>query len=842
MKRVPLKHFRSFLSFSLLIAVSFGLAGCIATTVNGGASFPDTQLSTSGVPLGSISGSNYGGHAPLVGAHVYAVEPGTSGYGSLVKGVLTAASNTTANGSWTNSGNPSDEFVPAADAAGNKFYGVQTDLTGAFNISGDYTCDPGVPVYLIAYGGAPQYPSGTNTYQISKVVVTGTENPYTYTFTVSSPPELAYVAEGATISGTIAGTTFTSTGTGVIAGSGATALSTTQFSMTSTTGKAGTYTPSGVSVTFNPNYNPAAVNMAMLGLCPAAGNFQKTISYVYMNEISTAAVAYSLAGFVNSSATSQTGNDEFHIGSSGTTQALQGIANAALTANNLYNIQGGPVSSTFAGEGHIANAVTPGGNGTVPQTTLDSIGNTLAACVDSTNTYRITSASGVTPVTFSGTLSNACQTLFQYASDNGVLDNTVYNSSLKTGHQAFNTAQAAFNMANFPQGEGTGTTNSAGVQSVTTLTSASAKNFAAALFNLPTGNVPFSPNLTGTPDSWVVPITYTNNTTTTADLGWFPYRAAIDSQGSIWVATANSATKFSNLGVVQYSPSGVTSGTSLAIDQNDNVWVTSSAGLTTLNGSIQEFDSAGNTLQSALTPAGISGPYSVSIDGSNNVWIGNVNASSIGNTSGNYLLKLSNAGTSISSYQNAAFQSIEGSAIDSTGALWGANYSSSTVVKVPSANNSVTYNVSGGGIAATTRVAIDASDNAWFESSTNNNLVKISSTGAILSGSNGFTVPNGAGTNPEGLGADGAGNMWVGFAGSGASTSALAVFNNAGTYIGNYAFPGQNGTRGAQVDSSGNVWVTEYSNGTLIELVGAATPVVTPISRGVKTGKLGTRP
>jgi hypothetical protein len=813
------------LSFSVLFAT--GLTGCSG----GSFSFPDASVNPTSTQVGSITGSNYGGHAPLVGAHVYLVEPGTSGYGSVVKGLLNTTGATTKNGSWTNSGNPSDEFVPATDAAGKPFYGVQTDLTGAFNISGDYTCDAGVPVYLIAYGGDPSYPSAANyTYAISKVVVTGSGSNYTYTFTVSVPPELAYIGEGVTITGSFGSTTFTPTGTGVIAGSGASALSTTQFSLASTTGTVGSYTPSGMTATFLPTFNPSAVNMAMLGICPSSGTFQGLINYVYMNEVSTVATAYALAGFVNSSATSQAGNDEFHIGSSGTTQALQGMANAALTAANLYNIQGGPVSTTFAGEGHLANTVTAGGNGVVPQTTLDSLGNILAACVDSQNTYRITSATGVTPVTFSGTLSSTCQTLFQYASDNGVYDTSTYNSSLKTGHQAFNIAQAAFNIASFSQGEGTGTTNSSGVQTVTPLSATSASNFASALYNLPTGNVPFSPSLTATPNSWVVPIVYSNNAgSTILNPLWLPYRAAIDSQGNIWVANTTNATKFNNLGVIQYAPTGIAGGTSLAIDLNDNVWVTSQTTST-----LQEFNSAGGTVQAGITTAGFNGPYSVAVDGNNDVWVGSVNGTS--------LVKLNNAGTVLSTNTNAAFQSIEGSAIDSKGSFWAADFSSSNVQKVPTANNTVTYNLTGSGLNASTRVVVDGSDNAWFVSSANNNLVEISSTGNFLSGTNGFTVPGGNGTNPEGIGVDGAGNIWVGFSGTSAATSSLAEFNNNGVYIGNFAFPGQNGTRGAQVDSSGNVWVVEYSAGSLIEVVGAATPVVTPYSLGIKNAKLGAKP
>jgi hypothetical protein len=51
------------------------------------------------------------------------------------------------------------------------------------------------------------------------------------------------------------------------------------------------------------------------------------------------------------------------------------------------------------------------------------------------------------------------------------------------------------------------------------------------------------------------------------------------------------------------------------------------------------------------------------------------------------------------------------------------------------------------------------------------------------------------------------------------------------------------------VDSSGNVWVPNafvpvtYANGNnIVEFVGAAVPVVTPISLAVKNGTIGARP
>ena len=101
--------------------------------------------------LGHIQGSNFGGHAPIVGANVYVMQIGApavgataahqTGYGSSVSSLLGVTYN-----------NPLYPTIP--DANGN--YYVTTDGLGQFDISGDYACTPGYPVYLYAAGGQPQ--------------------------------------------------------------------------------------------------------------------------------------------------------------------------------------------------------------------------------------------------------------------------------------------------------------------------------------------------------------------------------------------------------------------------------------------------------------------------------------------------------------------------------------------------------------------------------------------------------------------------------------------------------------------------------------------------------------
>jgi len=97
-------------------------------------------------------------------------------------------------------------------------------------------------------------------------------------------------------------------------------------------------------------------------------------------------------------------------------------------------------------------------------------------------------------------------------------------------------------------------------------------------------------------------------------------------------------------------------------------------------------------------------------------------------------------------------------------------------------------------------LAIDGSGNAWIANWSSVNVTELSSSGSILSGASGYT--------------------------GGGLDSPISV----------------------AIDGSGNVWVGS-SQVTLNELIGVATPVITPICAGLPatptadgTSKLGTRP
>ena len=106
--------------------------------------------------------------------------------------------------------------------------------------------------------------------------------------------------------------------------------------------------------------NSAAGFLASLG--PCSGLSSSTT--VFMNEVTTIAMAYAVAGFAT---------DATHISSSGTALALTGISNAFANTTNLVSLTTGN-----------ALATTPGGNGPVPQAELYTLANILAICINST--------------------------------------------------------------------------------------------------------------------------------------------------------------------------------------------------------------------------------------------------------------------------------------------------------------------------------------------------------------------------------------------------------------------------------------------------------------------------
>src|ERR1017187_6122013 len=275
--------------------------------------------------------------------------------------------------------------------------------------------------------------------------------------------------------------------------------------------------------------NSAAGLLAALGNCPSSGNFLTATPFIAVNEVSTVAAAYAFEGFAT---------DATHVSSSGTALAQIGIANAFANATNLAGISTG-----------AALATTPAGNGTVPQSEINTLANILASCINSSG-----AVTGPTNPT-------ACYTLFNSAQSAG-----------SSGTIPSDTATAAINIAHNPGAN------------------------IAALYGLSTANPPFQPDLAC---SNVSPSTYPNDFTISLSIstggGLWLDGLAIDGLGNAWFVNEGSGSgaflnEYSNLGA-PISPAngyiaagGVLNGGGLAVDASDNVWIIGS-GLIELNNS-----------------------------------------------------------------------------------------------------------------------------------------------------------------------------------------------------------------------------------------------------------------
>lgn len=489
--------------------------------------------------------------------------------------------------------------------------------------------------------------------------------------------------------------------------------------------------------------NSAIGLLAAIGTCPAGGTLSSSL-FIQMNEVSTIATAYGVSGYAT---------DATHFSSSGTTLAKVGIANAFSTVTNLESLATG-----------TAYTVTPGGNGTVPQSEINTLADILGACINT-----------------SSSSSSGCTTLFSNAKNGSVTPT--------------DTATAAINIAHNP-----------------------ASNINALYGLMPAIGAPFQPTLAAAPNDFSISISFTGGGLTYCE------GIAVDAAGNIWVAnnTSNNVSEFSPLGVPNanspFSGKGQMSGPfGLAIDANSNVWIPSetSVNLTELGSSgtenanspftggglttphwnafdkfghqwvssgpnfsvLSEFASNGLAISSSsgYTTGGVNGPDIIAADTSGNVWIANRSGNSISEFSGS--TGLANANSPIT---GNGLSGPFGIAVDSPGNLWVTNFSADSISKFSSTGSAIN-SYSGGGLHSPTGIAVDGAGNIWVVNNGNNDISEFSSTGAAITNTNGFQV----------------------------SPSVVQLVWLA-------------------IDGSGNVWVSARGSIGLTELVGAASPVVTP--------------
>jgi sugar lactone lactonase YvrE len=466
--------------------------------------------------------------------------------------------------------------------------------------------------------------------------------------------------------------------------------------------------------------NPALGLLAAIGSCPSSAS---TVA-VRVNEVSTVAAAYALAGFAT---------DATHVSSSGTGLAQMGMANAFANAANLETLATG-----------VARTALPTGNGSVPQAEINTLANVLSACVDLSN-----------PV-------GSCMLLLSNAISGGL-----------TGNIPADTATAAINIAHNPWANTVSlfliVANS---PPYVPALGAAPNDFTMALSFTGGGlNAPAGIAIDGSGNAWMANANGNSVTELSSSGGILsgsggytgggltaPSGIAVDDSGNAWIANlnGNSVTELSSSGGVVsggsgYTGGGLTNPAGIAIDGAGNAWIANTG-----NG-VSELSSSGAVLSGSngYSGGGLNKPAGIAIDGAGSAWVTNV--------SGNSVTKLSSSGAILSGangYASGSLLNPNRIAIDGSGNAWVAINGSSVVeLSNSGAVLSGASGYSGGGLGSPQSIAIDGAGNAWIASFSNNCVTELSSTGAVLSGPNGYV--EGGLSQVDFIAIDGSGNAWI---------------------------------------------------------------------------------
>jgi hypothetical protein len=361
----------------------------------------------------------------------------------------------------------------------------------------------------------------------------------------------------------------------------------------------------------------------------------------------------------------------------------------------------------------------------------------------------------------------------------------------------------------------------------------------AALYSLSASSTAFSPALTAAPSDWTIAINFTGGGMNA------PTGIGVDGQGNIWVASYWSvASKFSPTGSPVFS-SGITGGGlqssfGLAIDGQNNVWIPngdSAKGVNNGLGSVTVLNSSGQPVSgtNGYILGGLNSPVAVALDTNGTAWVLNFRNSRV--------TQLSNSGTPLSGSTGYAAQSlafIVSVVVDSNHNAWIGNQNDETVSRL-SADGTQSLGVSC--CNGPQGLAIDQRGYIWASNFYGDSVSQISGTGTVVSP--GYT--GGGLSHPQGIAVDGAGSVWVASLRnvSGAANPALTQFaGSAASSPGNVLSPasgwlldgGMLQPYSIAIDASGNLWVTNFTNdakyatsNSIVELVGMATPVKTPV-------------
>lgn len=153
--------------------------------------------------------------------------------------------------------------------------------------------------------------------------------------------------------------------------------------------------------------------------------------------------------------------------------------------------------------------------------------------------------------------------------------------------------------------------------------------------------------------------------------------------------------------------------------------------------------------------------------------------------------------------------------IDGSGNAWVINSSSVTELSSSGAVLSGSNGYTAGGINVPLGIAIDASGNAWIANTYGGNVVELSSSGSVLSGANGYYRSGGV-ADPQSIAFDSSGNVWIANFYSGVSE--LSSSGTAISPITGFTGPGLDYLETIAISGSGDVWTVSQADNTVTVL------------------------
>ena len=488
--------------------------------------------------------------------------------------------------------------------------------------------------------------------------------------------------------------------------------------------------------------NPAIALMASLGACPTAGNFLTAAPYISINELTTVASAYALAGYMTGPTA---------LSSSGSTLATSGIANAFATSAGIVNIANGSANGTV------------GTNGKTSIAKINTLGDIIAACINTDGT------------------GSACSTLFTNTQSGGTTPNDTITALLNIAHAPAANVSNLYNLV----------VASAPFQP--TLTSAP-NDFALSIaYTTPNLASPLNIRADATGNVWFRNASSSNIveelSPTGAVLsgpggyaGGSGASLALDAQGNAFLANRSSfgILKLSSSGAL-ISPATGYLGTcnnpnatlgATAIDGSGNVWGSGSGGCAL------KITNLGTVLSGTPGfPSTSDDSVALALDSTNAAWIGGIADSTV--------RRVSSRGSVLADYGSVVHTPF-GIAIDSLDGVWIANRGDDTVTHLLASG--LATHLTGGGLSAPYETSIDGAGSIWVA----NNAPRVSTFSnaeATISPATGYTAA--ASGIVRSITVDGSGNVWAALNGA----DAIVEFVGAAVPVANPVMPGQLGIR-----------------------------------------------